>query len=410
MIRALAVVCFLAATAAAKLDTEIKRAFKRSDPEARVMLLRDVRGQIAGKDRKEKNRAAAAIGKGLRNEASPSVRVAAFGVLLALRTERALDRFVVGVLDKSDKVRRHIADRVRDLADPKLHGAIVRTLKDDASWRLRAAMVDLLLAGARESAKRPLLDALKDKHPAVAARAAEVLERLTGKAFGLNGEKWLAYFAKLPRPVKKTKTGETVSVADPHRKVKKVKKGPILGLIPTLYTIPIRAKRVIFVVDMSSSMQQGVRSSHFVELKRALFSLASDVHFNVLCFDQRLFFFVKAKSLVPAAIENKVKVERWINDLPAGESTDVNRSVVTGLAMLKEALERDGQAKAELFILTDGRETKKTTSLSAVERQYQKLPEDRCKVHVIALGKKATPALRGLADRSGGKFVEAPVR
>ncbi len=409
MIRALVVVLLLVAVAVAKLDNEIKRAFKRPDPEARVTLLRGVRGQIPGNDRKERNRAAAAITKGLSREAAPSVRMAAIDLLLALRTERALDRLVVGVLDKSDRVRQHVKALVRDNADPKLHATIVRALKEDESWRLRAAMVDLLLAGARESAKRPLLDALNDKHAAVAARAAEVLERLTGKAFGLNKKRWLAYFARLPTP-KKTIKGETITVADPHRKVKHLKTGPIRGLIPTLYTIPIRTKRVVFVVDMSSSLQKGVRSGHFVELKRALFSLASDVSFNVLCFDQRLFFFAKAKSLVPAVMENKVRVERFINELPAGESTDVNRSVVAGLAMLREALAQDPKGTAELFILTDGRETKKTTSLNAVERQYQKLPEDRCKVHVVALGKKGTPALRNLAERSGGKLVEAPVR
>ena len=406
--RALAALLLLGGLAFAKLEGEVKRAFRRPDPEARATLLQGVRGRIAGTDRRERNRAAAAIHKGLKDEAAPSVRVVAIDLLLALRTERSLDLLVVRALDRSEKVRAHVRALVRDHADPQLHLAIVRALTTDESWRLRAAMVDLLLAGARESAKAPLVAALADKHPAVAARAAEVLERLTGKAFGVDADKWRAHFARQPKPKKRTDTGETVTTANPHRKVEKLKEGPILGVVPTLYTVPIRTKRVVFVVDMSSSMQKGVRSTHFIELKRALFGLASDVEFNVLCFDQRLFFFTKAKSLVHATIDNKAKVERWINDLPAGESTDVNRSVVTGLAMLKEALERHREARAELFILTDGRETKKTTSLQAVERQYQKLPEDRCRVHVIALGRKGTPAMRGLAERSGGRFVEVP--
>lgn len=404
--RRLLVLLLLAGVAGAKLDSEVKRAFRRPDPEARVTFLRGVRGQIPGTDRKERNRAAAAVSKGLAGEASPSVRRVAMDLLLALRTERSLDRLVVGVLDRAEEVRAHVHGIVRDHADPALHDAIVRALKHDASWRLRAAMVDLLLSGARESAKRPLLKALGDEHPAVAARAAEVLERLTGRAFGFDRAKWEAHFeSSRPKP-KPGERKETVTVADPHRKVAKLKEGPILGLVPTLYTVPIRTKRVVFVVDMSSSMQQGVRSQHFVELKSALFRLASDVHFNVLCFDERLFFFTKARSLVPATIENKAGAERWINDLPAGGSTDVNRSVMTGLAMLNEALIKNPEQEAELFLLTDGRETKKTTSLNAIERQFQKLPTDRCKVHVISLGKKGTPPMRALAERSGGRFVE----
>jgi hypothetical protein len=408
-VRRIWILLLLAGVAQAKLDSEVKKAFKRSDPDSRKVLLRGIRPLIHGTDTKERNRAAAAISKGLKGEEVPSVRMLAMDLLLELRTERALDRLVAAVHDRSQEVQQHVHEIVRDHADPKLHDAIVRALHEDASWRLRAAMVDLLLTGARESAKRPLLDALEDKHPAVAARAAEALERLTHKAFGLNRKKWIDYFARLPMTRKpKKETGETVSVADQHRKVESLKKGPILGLVPTLYTVPIRTKRVVFVVDMSSSMQKGLRSSHFVELKRAIFSLASDVQFNVLCFDERMFFFGQPRSLERATIAMKAKLERWINDLPAGQSTDVNRSVVTGLAMLKEALVTDPKAKAELFILTDGRETKKTTSLNAVERHYQKLPQDRCKVHVVALGKKTTPALKGLAERSNGRFVEVP--
>jgi hypothetical protein len=74
--------------------------------------------------------------------------------------------------------------------------------------------------------------------------------------------------------------------------------------------------------------------------------------------------------------------------------------------MLKEALLRDPQSRAELFILTDGRETARTTSLRVVEAQYRKLPVNRCQIHVISLGRRGTPALRVIAESSGGRFVE----
>jgi len=314
------------------------------------------------------------------------------------------------VLDPDPEVRRHLHEIVRDHADPALFDAVVRSLKEDASWRMRAGMVDLLLAGGRASARAPLLAALDDPHVAVRARADEALERLTGRAYGTVTERWTQYFkeqAEAERPRKDT--GETVSVADAHRKVE-LHKGPIRGLQPTLYTIPIREKRVIFVVDMSSSMAKGVRSEHFQRLREALFGLASDVEFNILCFDQRMFFFAKAKSLVPATNENKDGATRWIDELPAGERTDVHRSVASGLAMLKEALAADPDARAELFILTDGRETVTSMSAEAIENQYRKLPVERCRVHVVSLGRNGTPALARLAAASGGVFKEASGR
>jgi hypothetical protein len=299
-----------------------------------------------------------------------------------------------------------VHDLVRDHADPMLHEAIVRCLKEDASWRMRAAMVDLLLAGARASARPALLEALSDEHPGVAARAAEALFRLTGQPLGLDRAKWEAHFAKEDAPAKGPNERRTTAE---DRKVK-VFDGPVEGIRPTLYTVPVVEKRVIFVVDMSSSMSKTSRSDHFTELKRVLFSLPSDVHFNILCFDQRLFFFAKAKSLVPATTEQKAEAERWVNDLPAGQRTDVSQSVATGLAMLKEALAADEAARAELFLLTDGQETVTTTAQSAVERQFERLAPGRCKVHVIALGRLGTPALKTLAERSGGQYVEAPAR
>ena len=99
-----------------------------------------------------------------------------------------------------------------------------------------------------------------------------------------------------------------------------------------------------------------------------------------------------------------------MNDLPAGERTDVNSAVTTGLAMLGESLKDDPEAKAELFLLTDGHETVSSTAQSAVEWQFEKLPEGRCRVHLIALGRGGTPSLKTIADRSGGRFVEVPAR
>ena len=398
----------LVATSIAGADParDVARAFKSDDPDERVKRLREGHSAIPDADRKARNKAASAIAKALKKERHPGVRNAAYDYLLALRTERSFDRLAAGVLDNSEACSAHVHMIVRDRADPMLFQAIVRTLEQDESWRFRAAMVDLLVTGSRERGKPVLLRTLKDPHPAVASRAAEGLERMTGRPFGLDEAKWRAYFAKVAeeKPDKYTRTGETRTVADSHRKVKSYK-GPVRGLEPLLYTVPITRKRLIFVVDMSGSMGKGKRKTHFTRLKQAIYGLPSDVKFNVLCFDQRLFFYAKAKQLVPATTRHKDAVARWMDALPAGQSTDVNRSVVTGLAMLRQALAADDAVKGELFILTDGRETARSTSIRMVETQFQRLPADRCVVHVIALGRASTPLLKAVALGSGGRFV-----
>jgi hypothetical protein len=398
-------VLLLAGAAYAGLADDCARALRRKEPGERRAGLRLTWGRVAEADEKERNKAARGLAKGLKDEPATQVRVAIFDLLLRLRTGRSFDRLVVGILDPHMGVRKHVRGIVRDHADPMLHKTIVRTLKEDASWRMRAAMVDLLLAGGRRNAIIPLIVALTDQHPGVKSRAAEALERLTGQTHGIDGDAWIEYLAKSRKPDKTTADSETVTVAGSTRKVK-LYEGPIRGVIPTLYTIPITAKRVIFVVDMSNSMRSGKRSAHFDEIKRAIFGLPSDVHFNILCFDQRMFFFAKAKSLQPATTEQKANAERWINDLPAGEKTDVTRSIVSGLAMLKEALDRDPSVEAELFILTDGRETVQSMPAKRVRAHFDRLPQNRCRVHVVVLGRKGTPALKSLAEESGGRLVE----
>jgi hypothetical protein len=76
--------------------------------------------------------------------------------------------------------------------------------------------------------------------------------------------------------------------------------------------------------------------------------------------------------------------------------------------MLKEALLADPKGEAELFLLTDGRETAaQSTSLAAIEAQFRKVPVDRCRIHVVALGRHGTPELKVFAERTGGRYVEA---
>ena len=83
----------------------------------------------------------------------------------------------------------------------------------------------------------------------------------------------------------------------------------------------------------------------------------------------------------------------------------MTRSIVSGLAMLKEALDRDPLVEAELFILTDGRETVQSMPAKRVRAHFDRLPQNRCRVHVVVLGRKGTPALKSLRKEEGGLTI-----
>jgi len=74
--------------------------------------------------------------------------------------------------------------------------------------------------------------------------------------------------------------------------------------------------------------------------------------------------------------------------------------------MLREALEQNPKSEAELFVLTDGRETVKTMPFAAVRSQFDRLPHKRCLIHVVQLGKHGTSLLQQLASSTGGRYHE----
>ncbi len=149
-----------AAPAAAGMAEQIQRALRKEDHQQRLAGLELAKSGLQQADKRERNRAASKLGKALKSEVHPDVKRGLMDFLLALRTERALDRLILAALDPDPEMQRHLRELIRDRADPALFRAVRRALKEDASWRFRVAMVELLLSGARERGRQPLVAAL----------------------------------------------------------------------------------------------------------------------------------------------------------------------------------------------------------------------------------------------------------
>ena len=154
-----------AAPAAAGMAEQIQRALRKEDHQQRLAGLELAKSGLQQADKRERNRAASKLGKALKSEVHPDVKRGLMDFLLALRTERALDRLILAALDPDPEMQRHLRELIRDRADPALFRAVRRALKEDASWRFRVAMVELLLSGARERGRQPLVAALETSIP-----------------------------------------------------------------------------------------------------------------------------------------------------------------------------------------------------------------------------------------------------
>ena len=118
------------------------------------------------------------------------------------------------------------------------------------------------------------------------------------------------------------------------------------------YGIDIHAKRLLFLLDQSGSMNERTSSGTRLiaaknELAQAIDGLAADVEFGILFFDEVVRPW--RDELVYASDENKKAAFQFIRRVQAGKKTNT-------YAALRRALEFDDQLET-VFLLTDGKPT-----------------------------------------------------
>lgn len=116
------------------------------------------------------------------------------------------------------------------------------------------------------------------------------------------------------------------------------------------YGIPINAKRLVFVIDCSGSMNKGTYAGTRIayakhELSRAITALPSDAEFTILSFNEHVIPW--RSELTVASDENKAKALRFVTRLRTSKSTN-------SYAALRDAMRIDGNLEA-VFFLSDGR-------------------------------------------------------
>jgi HEAT repeat protein len=148
------------------------------------------------------------------------VRAKAAEVLGKIKDPRAVEPLIEALKDKDSDVRQSAAIALGDLKDLRAVDPLIEALKDE-DWRVRQGAasalgklkdlraVERLIEALKDKdpvvrwvaatalgelkdprAVEPLIEALKDKHGHVKERAEEALQKITGKDFGKDPEKW----------------------------------------------------------------------------------------------------------------------------------------------------------------------------------------------------------------------------
>ncbi|MEE9126196.1 MAG: VWA domain-containing protein, partial [Planctomycetota bacterium] len=253
-------------------------------------------------------------------------------------------------------------------------------------------------------------------------RANEVLRALTGAVFPEERpDEWREFWEREGHKIQVDKLAKDASA----------KKDADRGYtVTSFFGIPVRGRRVVFIIDVSRSMQwpmpqrgEGTgsnrRSGQIRKITKAKEELLKAVNgmppankFNVVFYAYEVERWQKSKKLVPASQSNKKSLASYLARKRADGGTNLFGGLKMGLEMksLVYASRYDSNVD-EIFILSDGVPTVgDVTNMNEILRLVAETNRySGVRINAIYLGSKSderVPGNRGRSEREGGEFMK----
>lgn len=380
-------------------------------------------------------------------KAAPTVK---FEVARALQNigDRSVGAAVKGLLADPDAlVRMAAVDCVGALKLTELGEQVVLLLQD-AEWQVQTAAITAVGQVRPQSAVQPLIDLMR-KAGRLRTECADALFRITGFDFGVDPDRWQEQWSKLMTiPGWRIPTEEELAKKAESRK----KYDQLYGAKDkpnTFAGIPTASTRVLFIIDVSGSMDdlvverekfQGYENfKKFTvvktELLRTIESLTPDTWFDIVAFGTDLHPW--KKRLVQANVVNREAAKSWVQRLAplggadqgdlasAGLSTNLSAGRTNTLKALLYAFGVDpdnppkaaftGSERASIknkldtvYFLSDGRPSVgKLVDTNEILKEVRRYNEVfRIVIHAIAIGEFQKEFLKDLAEHNGGVYVD----
>jgi len=322
----------------------------------------------------------------------PSVREAALGALARLRAgeEEALAVLAAGLADERWTVRLAAARRLAEIGSPEA--------------------VDLLVPRLAEETGKPRAD------------LASLLRGLTGQRFGPEPEGWAHWWKENREAYVSGERTLTPGAPGPPRR------GDGPGGEANYYGITVESKRILFVLDVSGSMDrpgdgEGGESKFEAarrEFLRCVRSLDGESWFTLFVFHDTVSKW--RPRLVRADAAAREEVAKWVEGLGVASWTNTYAALEEALnasaANPRNNMGKDyAQAADTIFLLTDGAPTTPGGKLRDAQGnpEYLRVLEAvrawngdrRVAIHAIGVGLEINADfLSTLARENGGTFVQ----
>ncbi len=340
--------------------------------------------------------------------------------------------------DKAFEVRLAALDAIGESRLKKMGKDVVPMLNDPV-WQVQQAAIQALGTIRYQGAVNPLIEKLKDPGR-LKIDIAEALFKITTWDFGTNYKLWRKTWDRLSKLEGfRIPTDAELAKAKKNREKydKRYKKG---GKKNTFAGIPTTSTRVLFVIDVSASMDdlvidrtkfKGYRSFRKLdivktELSKTVKSLGPNTWFNIIAFASKIKKW--KKFLVPGTVSYKASALSFIKSLePLGTGRGYNATAdgsgkTNTYGALMAAFDLDpakgvvltgnGKKKAlkldTIYFLTDGRPSiGKYVDIEDILREVKKINETRrIVIHCISIGDFEGSFLKRLAQQNGGVFVD----
>jgi len=257
----------------------------------------------------------------------------------------------------------------------------------DSHFGFRRCTVQGLMQVCSKDKLEHLADLLPRLKGLVLIDVVSHLTQATGQKFGADEQKWKAWLAQ-----------RGVQVKSPEKM-----KAHSSGRIREYYGIPVTAKRAVFVLDTSGSMQGARIEAAQTELIRVVMELPDDVFFSIIAFDDSVR--VWQPSLVPSTEGMKQSAVSAVGEQRA-------RGGTASFDALEAAFGLDPEA---IYFVSDGApdggKTDDPREIIGIISKWNRVR--RISIHSIGIGmnseKSANPSarfMRGLAKANWGLFKD----
>ncbi len=250
---------------------------------------------------------------------------------------------------------------------------------------LQRAVVKSLIAVRDRTAVRGLIEILARIDGELRYQVLEHLRRATGQPLGAQPLAWEEWW------VKNEETYRYPVKLPPAPRVEEDG--------ASYYGLPIRARRIAFVIDNSGSMVGKRLADAKKELLQALSKLPAETEFNIVVFNTKVWTW--SARLVPATDDAKRKATVFVSNLVGGGNTSTYDALQTAMALKVETI----------YLLTDGEPTSgqvvKPPAIAAAIGKQNVLPS--ITIHTIGLSPGPDTSvfsrfLQVLADQNHGQY------